>query len=111
MTLTAEEFIRRFLLHVLPKGFQRIRYYGFLCNRFRDQKLTRCRELLGMVTQPCSPDGATNDHSDQREAVMENSPKECPTCHHGHMIVVETIPPEAAFNAHSPAACWHAVRG
>jgi len=42
MTLQAEEFIRRFLLHVLPEGFQRIRYYGFLANRYREQKLARC---------------------------------------------------------------------
>src|SRR4029077_9667701 len=48
MTLQGEEFIRRFLLHVLPEGFQRIRYYGFLANRYREQKLARCRELLGM---------------------------------------------------------------
>src|ERR1700686_4338591 len=48
MTLEAEEFIRRFLLHVLPQGFQRIRYYGFLANRYREQKLARCRELLDM---------------------------------------------------------------
>jgi hypothetical protein len=39
MTLDAEEFIRRFLMHVLPDGFQRIRYYGFLGNRYREQKL------------------------------------------------------------------------
>jgi hypothetical protein len=48
MTLEAEEFIRRFLLHVLPEGFQRIRYYGFLANRYRKQKLAHCRELLDM---------------------------------------------------------------
>src|SRR6516225_8072890 len=42
----AEEFIRRFLLHVLPEGFQRIRYYGFLANRYRQHKLAHCRELL-----------------------------------------------------------------
>ena len=48
MTLEAEEFIRRFLLHVLPEGFQRIRYYGFLANRYREKKLALCRELLGM---------------------------------------------------------------
>ena len=48
MTLQAEEFIRRFLLHVLPQGFQPIRYYGFLANRYREQKLPRCRKLLGM---------------------------------------------------------------
>jgi hypothetical protein len=43
MTLTAEEFIRRFLLHVLPNGFRRIRYYGFLGNRHREEKLAVCR--------------------------------------------------------------------
>jgi hypothetical protein len=48
MTLTADEFIRRFLLHVLPDGFQRIRHYGFLANRSRQQKLDRCRQLLAM---------------------------------------------------------------
>src|ERR1039458_2529992 len=48
MTLSADEFIRRFLLHVLPNGFQRIRYYGFLGNRYRQQKLAQCRRLLGM---------------------------------------------------------------
>jgi hypothetical protein len=48
MTLDAGEFIRRFLVHVLPEGFQRIRYYGFMGNRYRKQKLARCRELLGM---------------------------------------------------------------
>ena len=52
MTLAAGEFIRRFLLHVLPEGFQRIRYYGFLCNRYREQKLARCRELLGASADP-----------------------------------------------------------
>ena len=48
MTLSANEFIRRFLLHVLPNGFQRIRYYGFLGNRYRQEKLNQCRRLLGM---------------------------------------------------------------
>ena len=48
MTLAANEFIRRFLLHVLPDGFQRIRYYGCLANRYREQKLARCRQLLAM---------------------------------------------------------------
>src|SRR5438552_9891049 len=47
MSLEAAEFIRRFLLHVLPAGFQRIRYYGFLGNRHRKETLARCRHLLG----------------------------------------------------------------
>ena len=49
MSLSPDEFIRRFLLHVLPDGFHRIRYYGFLGNRHRKEKLQQCRQLLGMV--------------------------------------------------------------
>ena len=49
MTLAALEFIRRFLIHALPDGFQRIRYYGYLCNRRRATKLAQCRELLAMA--------------------------------------------------------------
>src|SRR5271169_6671097 len=49
MPLSAEEFIRRFLLHVLPSGFHRIRYYGFLGNRYRKEKLEHCHQLLGMT--------------------------------------------------------------
>ena len=52
MTLTATEFIRRMLLHVLPPGFHRIRYYGFLANRNREQKLTECRRLLHAPRYP-----------------------------------------------------------
>jgi hypothetical protein len=43
MTLSAEEFTRRFLLHALPSGFQHVRYYGFLSNRYRQQKVAKCR--------------------------------------------------------------------
>jgi hypothetical protein len=50
MTLDANEFIRRFLIHVLPDGFHRIRYFGFLGNCHRGRKLERCRELLGMAS-------------------------------------------------------------
>ena len=53
MTLDADEFIRRFLLHVLPDRFQRIRYYGLLGNRRRGEKLARCRALLDMPGWTC----------------------------------------------------------
>ena len=52
MTLAATEFIRRMLLHVLPPGFHRIRYYGFLANRNRQQKLTECRRALRTPPPP-----------------------------------------------------------
>jgi hypothetical protein len=57
MTLDADEFIRRFLLHVLPRGFMRLRHYGFLANRHKAQTLARCRELLGQPSTlpPRSP--------------------------------------------------------
>ena len=66
MTLAAEEFIRRFLLHVLPDGFQRIRYYGFLANRYREQKLDLCRRLLNM-TEPEPKSDASKDYRDKYE--------------------------------------------
>jgi Putative transposase len=56
MTLAADEFIRRFLLHTLPDAFHRIRHYGFLANRHRADKLAVCRQLLS-TTAPLSPNG------------------------------------------------------
>src|SRR6185437_13153508 len=49
MTLHAVEFLRRFFLHVLPKGFVRIRHFGFLANRFRAERLALCRKLLACI--------------------------------------------------------------
>ena len=88
MKLTADEFIRRFLLHVLPDGFQRIRYYGFLGNRYRKQKLARCRQLLGMPdnnTQESKPSG---DYRDRYEKLTGSSLRECPVCHRGRMHLI-----------------------
>ncbi len=101
MTLPAEEFIRRFLLHVLPEGFQRIRYYGFLCNRYRKQKLARCRELLGMPMEAPSACEPSDDYRDHYEAVVRVPLKECPVCHHGHMVLLEVLP-----KPNSRAYCW-----
>ena len=55
MTLSAEEFMRRFLLHVLPGGFHRIRHYGLLANAARRNNLARARELLHVVSEPAQP--------------------------------------------------------
>jgi hypothetical protein len=52
MTLSGNEFIRRFLLHMLPKGLMRIRYFGYLANRQRQEKLALCRRLVGEVVRP-----------------------------------------------------------
>jgi hypothetical protein len=94
MTLSAEEFIRRFLLHTLPDRFQRIRYYGFLGNRYRQEKLARCRQLLNMAPPVEAPgeSGRQEDYRDQYEALTGSSLRECPVCHRGHMFTVETLP-------------------
>jgi hypothetical protein len=92
MTLQAEEFIRRFLLHVLPEGFQRIRYYGFLANRYREQKLTRCRELLGMPAPGPAASETSTDYSERYEELTGSSLWKCPVCHQGRMLVIEILP-------------------
>ena len=97
MTLAADEFIRRFLIHVLPDGFHRIRYFGFLCNRQRERKLARCRELLGMT--PTEPAAAVpsppDDYRTLHEALTGTSLTQCPACGQGHMLVVEVFPQTA----------------
>jgi hypothetical protein len=92
MTLPVDEFLRRFLLHVLPDGFQRIRYYGFLGNRYREEKLARCRQLLGMAAQPETPH-SPEDYRDLYERLTGSSLRECPSCGHGRMVLVEALAP------------------
>jgi Putative transposase len=92
MTVEAEEFIRRFLLHVLPESFQRIRYYGFLANRYREEKLARCRELLDMAApEPPALEGA-KDYRERFQELIGPSLGECPACHQGRMLVIEILP-------------------
>jgi hypothetical protein len=93
MTLTAEEFIRRFLLHVLPPGLQRIRYYGLMGNRHRHEKLAQCRQLLQMETETSSPPDveSPSDYRDRYEALTGVSLHQCPSCGRGRMFTVEQI--------------------
>lgn len=98
MTLNADEFIRRFLIHVLPSRFHRIRYYGFLGNRYRVQKLDRCRELLGMSLPQPSDSRSENEFCHRHDEDAGHSLRQCPACHQGQMIIVErfdgiTTPP------------------
>ena len=90
MTLTADEFIRRFLLHVLPNGFQRIRYFGFLGNRYRKQKLALCRQLLGMPEALPTCEGSS-DYREFYEKLTGKSLWECPVCHQGRMRVIALL--------------------
>lgn len=90
MTLQANEFIRRFLLHVLPDGFQRIRHYGFLAHRYRQAKLVLCRQLLGTSTST-APRQDKSDYRDLYEQLTGRSLRECPVCHEGQMVVIAVL--------------------
>jgi hypothetical protein len=94
MTLPSEEFIRRFLLHVLPDGFQRIRYYGFLANRNRQEKLAQCRRLLRMqVPIPQSTESQPDTgYRDRYEELTGCSLRQCPQCRQGRMLIVQILP-------------------
>jgi hypothetical protein len=93
MRLDAHEFIRRFLLHVLPNGFQRIRHYGFLANRHRAVKLARCRQLLGAPAPIVKLPDAPADYRDRYEQITGKSLRECPHCGRGNMVCIETFLP------------------
>ena len=81
MTLDASEFIRRFLLHVLPKGFMRIRHYGFLANRCKTQALRQCRQLLGQSPDP--PQRCRPSTAEWMRQVTGIDITQCPQCGHG----------------------------
>jgi len=90
MTLAADEFIRRFLLHVLPKGFQRIRQYGFLANRVKAEKLVLCRRLLAEGaghSEDCGKAEVQDRNLDQPNWIR------CPACRQGRMQRAMDIAP------------------
>jgi len=89
MSLRGDEFIRRFLIHVLPDGFHRIRYFGFLGNSHRARKLALCRELLRMA--PTAPADPPADYRDRYEALTGLSLRQCPHCLTGTMVVIGCI--------------------
>lgn len=104
MALDAVEFIRRFLLHVVPSGFVRIRHFGLLANRHRTSNLQLCRELLGKHGLDVVPaDGSPES------TAMSDVPNDrgcCPVCKQGHMVLIEewTRPGTALLAENNAAA-------
>jgi hypothetical protein len=99
MTLPAEEFLRRFLLHVVPRGFMRIRHFGLLANRHRSRHLEQCRKLLGQKAD-------WQNDADEPPDAMDGEPHAardlCPICHRGRMVIGHQLEPQSAlqlFNA------------
>jgi len=101
MTLDTSEFMRRFLMHTLPKGFVRIRYYGFLANRQRQQHLDQCRRLLGVTLQPS--EGSTHEASPTKEDSLAEQPcPTCPACQRGKLVIVDLVVPTAPLSPRIP---------
>lgn len=90
MRLPAEEFIRRFLLHVLPKGFMRIRHYGLLANRHRTEHLAACRAALDAPT-PAPREAETVEAFLAR--VLGTDVNRCPHCGQGRLRPIRALPP------------------
>jgi len=95
--LDVEEFMRRFLLHILPKGFVRIRFYGFLCNRKKKENIKHIRKLLG-----------EKENGQDKKRDKENTQmllfrltgidiSMCPACKKGHLITIKELLPQKYF--------------
>jgi len=93
LTLGVFEFIRRFLLHVLPEQFVKIRYYGILSHRSRKGKLLRCKRLLGGVTREEPEQAPRETWQDLLARITGIDPRICPHCGKGKMIQKEILPP------------------
>ena len=91
VSLEAHEFIHRFLLHVLPDGFMRIRHFGFLANRSKKQALAQCRRLLKI--EAALPETPKESAKDLLLRITGIDLSRCPSCHRGTMIVVAELPP------------------
>jgi hypothetical protein len=106
VTLPTQRFIGRFLLHVLPPGFVRIRHFGFLANRRKTDALTRARALLA-VPPPASAAAAMT--ADERLTALTGvDAKRCPSCQRGRMMWVSELPP---LRATCPARASPAMAG
>jgi hypothetical protein len=92
ITLDAFEFIRRFLLHILPDGFMKIRHYGIMSNRNRTTKLPTCKEILGVSTNQ-NHEGAKPSWEELLTRITGIDPRLCPHCRKGKMVLKEVLLP------------------
>ena len=99
--LPAEEFLRRFLRHVLPDGFQRVRHYGLLANRGKKRRLAHCRHLLGARAAPVTEDRPPTA-ADWLRQLLGIDVTRCPRC--GEPLRSRRLPPtRLPFRRQSPA--------
>jgi hypothetical protein len=107
MTLQAVEFVRRFLLHVLPRGFVKVRHFGLLANRGRRRNLALCRKLLVASSSARDFHPAHDRLADQMETDQRDR---CPRCRAGHMRRLETLLPQPLATALLHAAIRSATQ-
>ena len=100
LELSAHEFIRRFLMHLVPPRFHRIRYYGLLAPRFRRQRLELCRDLLGMP-QPEPREAEPADYQRRYQDLVDEDVLSCPECGEGIMR------PRMSYHPGQVPAHWH----
>ena len=96
MTLAADEFIRRFLLHVIPKGFVRVRHFGFLANNSKG-RLSRCRQLMGLLPAPPKPSQRSTD--EMMLALTGIDITRCPLCQKGTLVWLADLPVPAPWDS------------
>ena len=87
MELSAVEFIRRFMLHILPENFYKIRYYGILSSRNKQQDTARCREILGVTEDKGTKKTKTPDTRPDKERLIDYG--QCPNCRAGKMHFIK----------------------
>lgn len=97
MRLDAFEFIRRFLLHVLPDRFVKIRYYGLVAQRNRNEFLTICCDLLGVPSEQRNVSEIPSDWQELYLMITGEDITKCPFCGEGRMILIEEIPPKRSI--------------
>jgi hypothetical protein len=109
ITLDAHEFIRRFLMHVLPPRFSKLRYFGFLSNRYRRSRIDLCRRLLN--ASPTDDEKQILDWKTRHQLLTGESLDICPACKQGHMHPLQIIPPSWKHQFyHRASTCPQRIR-
>ena len=96
----SSEFMRRFLMHTLPSGFVRIRYYGFLANRHRNERIEKCRDLLGVTLVPASTIQESQTPAENSDPAP--SPKTCPACGRQSLVIIDVVSPTRPLSLRRP---------
>lgn len=94
MTLSGEEFLRRFSQHILPPGFRRMRHYGILSNALKRRALSACRRSLGRPDLDPEPLTRQERRALARQKLLGDEPDRCPHCREGHLVLVGIVPPQ-----------------